>query len=560
MNKAFFLGLFVLLIVAGYLENTLPIVNAAEKTEVPRYALIIGNSAYTTFPALRNPVHDAKAVDDSLKKLGFKTILLLDADQMSMESAVDQFGQSLKSGGAGLFYYAGHGIQYQNQNYLIPANADIKSTEKLRYKSVNLGQVLETMENSNSDINIVVIDACRNNPLPSESRSATRGLARVESAKGTLIAFATSPGKTAEDGQGNNGTYTKYFLKALEIPNIPIEVTFRRVREGVDKETRGTQTPWESSSIVGDFVINSTSATQKSIVTEIPNKTGNVESKLDSEKARLQALLETQNTSENIPNNDSQALPCSETRSLASTCLDLGDAYMTPGEKFNPALGMNAYRRACEDKQNTKGCEKLGRTLASEHGSWNLIEARKYLERACDGGIDESCEQNKQIDMLIKNEKACKTGQYDSCALLGEVYADSQANSNFDAKTLADKLRAYVKIDEKQAVDYLSKACNGDKHYNACFLLANHYRLGKGTNQDYQRAITYYRGYCNGEYEDKNNSKSNDFLSCYYIGEMYAKGMGVKADSRQAYKYFDLGCNDKNGAAIACEAMADTQK
>jgi len=548
---------FVLwLLLVGSVFFSLPPAFAAEKVSGPRVALIIGNSAYTNFPALRNPVHDAKAVDERLKQLGFETSLLLDADQISMESAIERFGALLKKGGVGLFYYAGHGIQYQSQNYLIPANAEIKSSKNLRYKSVNLGQVLDTMENSNSDINIVVIDACRNNPLPSEKRSAMRGLARVDSPKGTLIAYATSPGKTAEDGDGNNGTYTKYFLKALQIPNIPIEVTFRRVREGVDKETRGTQTPWESSSIVGDFIINPSSSDEKSIHTKIPANTDTAESKLEAEKARLQSLLNNQQVTTDADQNQSVEVSCNETRSLASTCLDLGDTYMTPGSKYNPKLGMNAYRRACDDKDNMVGCEKLGLAYASKHGAWDFDNAQKYLRRACDAGMDDSCEQSKLINMLISNEKACKNGQYDSCALLGEVFTVNEPPPNFAAKTLADKLRHFVKADNKVAYNYLNKACNGDKNYNACFLLANRYRLGQGTNKDYARALGFYQQYCSGEFEDKQNSKKNDYLSCYYIGEMYAKGMGVTVDKDKAYKYYDLACNEKQGADVGCEAIA----
>jgi len=228
---------------------------AVEKIQGPRFALIIGNAKYTDFPPLRNTLSDAKSIDKALRDLGFETQLLLDADQIGMEKSIEKFGETLKKGGVGLFYYAGHGIQFKNQNFLIPANANIKSSSNLRYKSVNLAQVLDAMDNAGNDINIVIIDACRNNPLPAEKRSATRGLARMDSPKGTLIAYATSPGKTAEDGSGKNGTYTKYLLKALQIQDIPIEITFRRVREGVDKETRGTQTPWESSSIVGDFIM-----------------------------------------------------------------------------------------------------------------------------------------------------------------------------------------------------------------------------------------------------------------------------------------------------------------
>lgn len=223
-----------------------------------RFALIVGNSHYSNLPNLVNPGNDARDISQSLSKLGFKTDLLVDADQETIESKIVEFGRKLSAGGVGLFYYAGHGIQSKGRNYLIPANANLRSEKDLRYKAVDVGQVLSEMENANNGFNIVILDACRNNPLASQFRSATRGLTRVNAPRGTLVAFATGPGEAAEDGQGRNGTFTKYFLKALNISNISIEQTFKTVLKNVDKETHGRQTPWVSSSFTGDFYFNTT--------------------------------------------------------------------------------------------------------------------------------------------------------------------------------------------------------------------------------------------------------------------------------------------------------------
>lgn len=231
--------------------------NPAAET-VKRFALIIGNSHYSQLPSLINPKNDAKDISQSLTTLGFTTDLLMDADQETIENKIVEFGRKLTAGGVGLFYYAGHGIQSKGHNYIIPANAILRSEKDLRYKAVDVGQVLSEMENANNGFNIVILDACRNNPLASQFRSATRGLTRINAPRGTLVAFATGPGKAAEDGQGRNGTFTKYFLQALKVSNISIEQTFKRVLKNVDKETNGRQTPWVSSSFTGDFYFNTT--------------------------------------------------------------------------------------------------------------------------------------------------------------------------------------------------------------------------------------------------------------------------------------------------------------
>ncbi len=225
----------------------------AAETSLSRIALIIGNSKYEHSP-LKNPVNDAQAMAKSLNNLGFKVIIAVDANQEKMEAAIDQFGRQLLIGNqVGLFYYAGHGVQVDGENYLIPVNAAIKRQSDVRYKSINIGQVLGSMGEANDNLNIVILDACRDNPLPRSFRSGRRGLARVEGPKGTIIGFATSPGSTAADGEGDNGLYTKHLLNNIQDPGLSIEQVFKKVLQGVNEETNGQQVPWTESSFTGDF-------------------------------------------------------------------------------------------------------------------------------------------------------------------------------------------------------------------------------------------------------------------------------------------------------------------
>jgi hypothetical protein len=217
-----------------------------------RQALVIGNGSYAASP-LKNPVNDAADLAAALKMSGFKVTLLKDADQRQMEEAIIRFGKRLRKGGTGLFYYAGHGIQYRGRNYLIPLKARIESESDVKYEAVDAGRVLGKMEDAGNAINIVILDACRNNPFARSFRSATQGLARMDAPTGSLVAYATAPGSVAADGRGRNGVYTKYLLQYMQQPDLTVNQVLMKVRKAVLRETGKKQTPWESSSLTGDF-------------------------------------------------------------------------------------------------------------------------------------------------------------------------------------------------------------------------------------------------------------------------------------------------------------------
>jgi hypothetical protein len=170
-----------------------------------------------------------------------------------MEEAIDGFFHKLRGGGAGLFYYAGHGIQVAGSNYLIPVDARVSSEADVKYNGVNVGLVLGKMQDAGNELNIVILDACRDNPFSRSFRTTSRGLARMDSPRGSFIAYATAPGGVAADGSGRNGIFTKHLLTHLATPGLKVEEVFKRVAIEVDRETRGSQLPWRSSSLIGDF-------------------------------------------------------------------------------------------------------------------------------------------------------------------------------------------------------------------------------------------------------------------------------------------------------------------
>ena len=225
------------------------------KLHAERLALVIGNSAYQTAP-LKNPLNDAEDMTATLKKMGFKVILKKNADQRTMEDTIRYFGRQLRNGGIGLFYFAGHGMQVDGRNYLIPIDTQIESEADVKYGAVDAGLVLGKMEDAQNQLNLVILDACRNNPFSRNFRTTNRGLARMDAPKGSLIAYSTAPGEVAADGPARNGIFTKHLIRHMMTPDLPIELLLKRVRRDVVSETSGRQIPWEASSLIGDFYFN----------------------------------------------------------------------------------------------------------------------------------------------------------------------------------------------------------------------------------------------------------------------------------------------------------------
>ncbi len=225
-----------------------PVVSKLQK----RIALVIGNSDYKIRP-LVNPKNDANDVANALRIAGFEVLNVRDGTLAQMRNAVREFGDKLLTSDVGLVYYSGHGVEVRGQNFFIPVNADIKRADEISDQALSMNLILEKMETAQKGVNILIVDACRDDPFGRSFRSSTRGLAQVDAPKGTIIAFATSPGRVADDGEGKNSPYTRNLVKAMQEPNLPIEQVFKQVRRAVQQETKNQQTPWENTSLSGDF-------------------------------------------------------------------------------------------------------------------------------------------------------------------------------------------------------------------------------------------------------------------------------------------------------------------
>jgi len=229
-------------------------INFNETVLENRLALVIGNSNYAVAP-LRNAANDGKAMAKALRELNFDVIEVIDGDKKTMKDAVRKFSDKLtEDKGVGLFYYAGHGVQVKGDNYLIPINHQIQTEMDVADEALGLNTVLDYMHVCGTRMNIIILDACRDNPYARSMRSASRGLAQVYSeGSGSLIAYATSPGSVAADGEGENGLYTQELLKAMKTPGLEINTIFRKVLSNVKKLSSGQQIPWTNASIEGEF-------------------------------------------------------------------------------------------------------------------------------------------------------------------------------------------------------------------------------------------------------------------------------------------------------------------
>jgi len=217
-----------------------------------RIALVIGNANYVSAP-LKNPLNDAADISASLRQSGFEVIDQRNATLQEMTRGIREFGDKLLKSDVGLVYYSGHGLEVKGRNYLLPVNASMIREDEIAFQAIDANLILEKMNTAKKSVNILIVDACRDNPFARSFRSTNRGLAQMDAPTGTIVSFSTSPGKTASDGDGRNSPFTKNLVKAMMRADMPIEAMFKEVRKSVVEETKGQQTPWESSSLIGDF-------------------------------------------------------------------------------------------------------------------------------------------------------------------------------------------------------------------------------------------------------------------------------------------------------------------
>ncbi|MEM9859313.1 MAG: caspase family protein [Bacteroidota bacterium] len=219
-------------------------------------ALVIGNSDYSHTTNLANPKNDAADIQKALERLNFEVMKFDNLSSSEMKKAIGNYLLKLEEYKTGVVFYAGHGIQHTGRNYLVPVDIKIKNELEITGKCFDTGSIITRMNLMEVETSVIILDACRSNPftdLKTRQTDSTNGLTGTDAPPGTIVAFATAPGRTASDGTGRNGLYTQEILKHIYKPELKVEDLFKQVRVSVMNKSRNQQIPWETSSLIKDF-------------------------------------------------------------------------------------------------------------------------------------------------------------------------------------------------------------------------------------------------------------------------------------------------------------------
>ncbi|MCP4185876.1 MAG: caspase family protein [Hyphomicrobiales bacterium] len=245
-----------------------------------RLSLVIGNSNYQHTSPLRNPANDADLIGSKLSEIGFDVLASKEISLSATRQVISEFAGKIRDVGEDaivLFYYAGHGIQYNGKNFIVPVDANLQSVTDIILQGVDTSFILKIIELSGAKTNVVVLDACRNNPFPAVSRSVTKGLARMDSPSGSFIAYSIAPGAVALDGNGKNSPYTSALAEYITDPDLTLEAVFKKVRRKVYYDTEKAQTTWESTSLIDEvYLVERSDNAAKGAKIAVPNSTQNV--------------------------------------------------------------------------------------------------------------------------------------------------------------------------------------------------------------------------------------------------------------------------------------------
>ena len=456
---------------------------------ISKQALVIGNAEYVHTSPLRNPVNDAKAIGNTLSELGFKVTTLLNAKQRSMEEAVRKFGKDLREeNGMGLFYYAGHGMQIDGENYLLPVDTNPSTEIDIRYDAVPVGKVLGQLDSAGNDINVVILDACRNNPFARSFRSSNRGLAQVVAPTGSFISYATAPGKVAADGEEDNGLFTSKLLKHMVTPGLKLEEVFKRVRVDVQSQSNNRQVPWDVSSLTGDFFFTPTfDGPPDAAETNL----GDLQNRADW--ANWQKKMET----------DFQEIVNFENQFVGSEAkVESWQRFLSNWTEDNPFSQR-------DDELRSKG------QIQSNYWRNNEDQYSKF---------------NKIIELIEKDNLAAAGRQIsrnlNDINLLTAFLKDQSPSILYK---FAKIYRNGLGVEKSPGIAFEWYKLSAEKDFSkAQTMLGYLYQIGSGTTKNLSRAIYWY----------EQAAAKRESMAMFNLGVLYQKGRGVKKDINQAKDLF----------------------
>ncbi len=454
-----------------------------------RVALVIGNSAYQNVTRLDNPKNDAALIADTMRGLGFALVgggPQLDLDKAGLDRAVQNFGQLIQGADVALFYYAGHGVQVNGSNFLVPVNANPTREADVDFQMVDVNVVLRQMQGSGTKLNLVVLDACRNNPFGGRGLRATEGgLAQMRAPEGTLISYATQPGSVAQDGDGNS-PYTKALASTVRRAGLDIFQTFNQVGLSVKRATGGSQQPWVSSSpIDGEFYFVPAPGSAASHQSDVPVQ--------DAHPAQPRVAPQA-------PNDAFRSFERAANAGDAGAMVNLGFVY----ERGNGVPQDLAEARKWYEKAATAG---------NAYGMRNL----GILYRDGSGVAKDSTQARKWF------EKAVAAGNIEAMNSLGLLYETGNG----------------VPMDYAEARKWFQKAVsagNAGGMVNLGYL----YDKGYGVTQDYTEARKWY----------EKSANAGNAVGMKNVGVLYRDGFGVAKDPTEARKWFEKAASAGNSDAM----------
>jgi TPR repeat protein len=511
-----------------------------------KLALIIGNSNYDDAP-LKNTINDAKDISKKMKSLGYEVLEGYNLSRSKTRKLFRRFGKKLsKHKDVGFFYYAGHGLQVAGENYLVPVGADIQAEDEVQDEAISANSILRKMQSAKNGINVIILDACRNNPFEESFQSTSRalkrrgkGLQRIDGPMGSIIAFSTAPGSVASDGNGRNGTYTKHLLRHMATPGITINQMFNRVRKAVYKESNQQQIPWESSSLLDDFYMRSKSSHQ---VHEIAKKLESFRAADSGREELLKAEYYYFTLNDNLKALEMYQASADKGNAMAMAAL--AKAYFPKFKTIAAYLSLKDQQKAANyalralpklKKMSEKGNKKAQYYLAFLYRYGIVVdqdydEARRLYTMSAKQGYEPA--QNN-LGGIYSNgigvKKDYKKAYYWHKKAADKGYAVSLRN-------LGDMYRAgdYVKKNPKEAISLFKKAIEGG-HVEAYYDLGNMYYFGSGVKENNHKAFEFY----------KMSANINHVESIKRIGYMYRKGYGTEKNIAKAIQWYkkavDLG-------------------
>jgi TPR repeat protein len=516
---------------------------AQEQEQTDKIALVIGNQNYAHLTVLKNAVADADLMAGSLEDVGFEVVLIKDGSKADMGRAIVDFRRRIQPGTIAVVYYAGHGMQANDENYLVPVDAELKDAQDLPWMAIGANDLVKQFEATAASALVFILDACRDNPFwnnEAKTRSiggaGSRGLARIISNRaGTLIAFSTAPGAVAQDGDGVNSPYTSALAEAIREPGQSLETIFKRARVKVVEETKGRQIPWENSSLVTDIVLQPRPG-ERAIIQATPC---DLAAAHPADPERVGPSVEYANLDPSV------AIPACEAAVAAEPDV----------MRFKTLLAraLDKAGRGDEAARLNEIAMRAG-SLAGYHNMGNLY--RKGL------GVEK--DQKKAFELFLY---AAERGHVEDQSNVGVMYMQGQgvekdfaqamrwlmAASEQNWGTAADKI-GLLHLDGKgveknidKALEFFEKGVNlGDR--NSMVNLANLYMKGIGVEADAPLARDLFM----------RAARLGAVAAYINLGNIYASGQGIEADPVEAALFFTLA--SREGRDDALEKLRDIRK